>query len=309
MTDERSDGELRTILAARRSGGAKRPGSNLSGLRGGSNLSHYQNDDSFFSEFDDDTGTVIIGTSERIKERPNSEKERRPFLEQIRVAELATAVTRNQTHAEPVKPRSSWVNYRAGLDVSAGGKDKTALAIIEVTDYNAYDQPFMTLSFLKRFEKFLGFGDIAEKIKVVVNATKADPLGRKVDLLFGIDSRGVGAGLAEDLQQRVLVNENVMKVVTTGGEYGARGVEDGSLHADKNYLYGLVHAAVNSERLTIPKLKTRRLIEQELLDFGAKVSEHGTTQLGAVGSSNDDLVTALAISVLLATKYSPIHFW
>lgn len=133
-----------------------------------------------------------------------------------------TDIKNGQLQEPDIPETPGWVQYCLGLDVAAGGRDRTALCIASIT-YDRRDEPHADVLYLKRLRKGIFFREISSQVKRIAEKLKEDGerRGLKVDLTVLIDSGGVGEGLAQGIIDAMQLFD-CRAVYLTGGGYQTR---------------------------------------------------------------------------------------
>jgi hypothetical protein len=204
-----------------------------------------------------------------------------------------------------------WVQYCIGLDVAAGGRDRTALCVAEIT-YDRNDEPRADIKYLKRLRKGIFFREISTQVKRVVDTLRKDAERRelKVDLTLLIDSTGVGEGLAQGIAESMPL-EDCRKCYLTAGGYGHR-TEESKIFVSKSHMVALLIGAIERGHIHFPKkLKELAAMKEEMAAYGEKISEAtGNSSFGAMSTGQrDDEITAIGLTLIGADICKPCRLY
>ncbi len=116
-----------------------------------------------------------------------------------------------------------------------------------------------------------------------------------------LDSTGCGLlPVADFMRERSGIPEgHLCAVMLTAGQDASvrRGQRDGSV--SKYWMVSRLQTLLGDERLKLPKTEEAKACAAELEDFEMSITESATATYNARQGSHDDLITALALSVLV----------
>ena len=120
------------------------------------------------------------------------------------------------------------------------------------------------------------------------------------------DATGVGLPVVDDLRERAGIEANHLCGVMITAGYGSdlhRGARSGSV--SKSFLISRLRAVIGSDRLALPDTDEARALLDELRDFQQDLSDSGTPTFNAAPGRHDDLISAVALSVVLGSPPLP----
>lgn len=174
-----------------------------------------------------------------------------------------------------------------GLDVSAGGKDSTAVVVIDYTD------TVFNIVYAKTFPK-IQFFDLAVKLKAI----KSQINGELSPLI--VESNGVGAGCLEIIQKSGLGVVGMVTVGKIAQNSKAKNYSMGKSDMMKYFLQvkqsGKIKFPYNTTNEDILELKT------QISNITRHVTQAGNESFYASGSSSDDLFMAMLITIWYIKK-------
>jgi hypothetical protein len=115
-----------------------------------------------------------------------------------------------------------------------------------------------------------------------------------------VDATGCGLPVCDFLRERSGIPEgHLCAVMLTAGQESSvrRGQRDGSV--SKSWMVSRLQTLLGDERLKLPKTAEAKACAAELEDFEMTITESATATYNARQGSHDDLITALALSVLV----------
>ncbi|MBN1460969.1 MAG: hypothetical protein JXA57_15665 [Armatimonadetes bacterium] len=115
-----------------------------------------------------------------------------------------------------------------------------------------------------------------------------------------VDATGCGLPVVDFLRERSgIADGHLTAVILTAGEHTtvSRGAREGSV--SKAFMVSRLQTLFGDERLKLPNTEEAKACASELEDFEVQIAESATATYNARPGSHDDLITALALSVLI----------
>jgi len=115
-----------------------------------------------------------------------------------------------------------------------------------------------------------------------------------------VDATGCGLPVVDFLRERSgIPADHLTAVMLTSGEHSTvrRGAREGS--CSKSHMVSRLQTLLGDERLKLPNTDEAKALAGELEDFEMQISESANVSYNARPGSHDDLITALALSVLV----------
>jgi hypothetical protein len=196
---------------------------------------------------------------------------------------------------EPLLPRVFYLGVDPGQSI-----DPTALAIIErIADPAGGKKPVYRCGYLERLPLNTPYPGIVRHVRQLVSR---EPFRGRTELI--LDLTGVGRPVADLFNAEGL---RPVKVTITAGSEETRN-EQGNWHVAKLLLVSTVQTMLHDGRLHIHRdLAEAPVLQAELEDFRATVTDSGRWTFGARAGAHDDLVLALALALWRASRHAPMQ--
>jgi hypothetical protein len=193
------------------------------------------------------------------------------------------------------------MDYLAGLDLGQAAQ-YTALAIVERTRTPDPEEPLRrtrtyAVRYLKRWGLKTAYEDIARDVAVLL---AQHPLRRP---LLAVDQTGVGQTVV-GMVRKAGIPASLFPVTITFGTAVTPPGDDGSTHAPKRELAGVLEVLLQAHRLQFVALPERELLAQELRQFRLKPPPAGAETVESWRERpHDDLVLAVALACWLGERF------
>jgi hypothetical protein len=177
--------------------------------------------------------------------------------------------------------------------------DPTAIAIVQRVTATNGSKPLFRCGHLERLPLATPYPGVVRHVRQLISHP---PFLGRAELV--LDVTGVGRPVAD-----LFVAEGLrpVKVTITAGNEETHN-DQGMWHVAKLILVSTVQALLHDGRLHIHRdLPEAPVLQAELEDFRATVTDSGRWTFGARSGAHDDLVLALALALWRASRRAPMY--